>query len=154
MADDGALPPYNALFPEEDTEVVVHGRRRHTTITLREIYYPGGCPCHPKERKPNKRSGKSKQERPGTQMNRFEPDPLHDCMWMGHSPPTINERIASHSTESSSRSSSSASSTNSSEGSLNASTAPRRDSTAASGDSKASRFRPWDRLARRTPSSV
>ncbi|KAJ9609533.1 hypothetical protein H2200_005860 [Cladophialophora chaetospira] len=59
MADSDFLPPYNALFPEEETNVVVNGRRRFTTITLREIYYPAGCPCHPKEKKLSKKAGKS-----------------------------------------------------------------------------------------------
>ncbi|KIY01024.1 uncharacterized protein Z520_03690 [Fonsecaea multimorphosa CBS 102226] len=55
MADGDVLPSYNALFPEEETNTVINGRRRYTTITLREIYYPGGCPCHPKEKKLSKK---------------------------------------------------------------------------------------------------
>jgi len=154
MDDADFLPPYNALFPEEETNWVINGRRRYTTITLREIYYPGGCPCHPKERKSAKKSGKSKQEPTKTQTPQFEPDPLHDCMWMGHARPTINERTASHSSESSSRSSSSSSSTNSREGSLNTTTPPRGDSTAQTADSKTSKLRPWDWLARRTSATA
>ncbi|OAL32576.1 hypothetical protein AYO20_07886 [Fonsecaea nubica] len=65
MADADALPSYNALFPQEEANPVVNGRRRYTTITLREIYYPGGCPCHPKEQKlSKKRKAKQEPQRP------------------------------------------------------------------------------------------
>ncbi|KIX02433.1 uncharacterized protein Z518_08374 [Rhinocladiella mackenziei CBS 650.93] len=59
-AESDLLPSYNTLFPEDAANTVINGRRRYTTITLREIYYPGGCPCHPKEKNHDKK-GKQKQ---------------------------------------------------------------------------------------------
>ncbi|KAG9777207.1 hypothetical protein KCU88_g4587, partial [Aureobasidium melanogenum] len=58
------LPSYNALFPEDggQANTVINGRRRYTTITLREIYYPSGCPCHPKEDPKTHKKGKCKQQ--------------------------------------------------------------------------------------------
>jgi hypothetical protein len=44
------LPSYSSLFPDSDIIITQHNRGRQTrltTITLREIVFPAGCPCHP-----------------------------------------------------------------------------------------------------------
>jgi hypothetical protein len=55
--DADILPSYTSLFPNQttstnpDTANLMRDRRdipRYTTITLREIRFPSGCPCHPK----------------------------------------------------------------------------------------------------------
>jgi hypothetical protein len=82
-------PTYEQLFPESDTAMsnFIRGRRetRYTTITLREIHFPAGCPCHPKY--PQKHS------RPPTPPSR-EP-------WLPRGRPTLVERTGSTSSSSS-----------------------------------------------------
>jgi len=124
------LPSYNTLFPEDDANITINGRRRYTTITLREINYPGGCPCHPKEVKGKKKAKKATQQ----------PPPLHfsdvnESLWLGHARPMVTERSQSRSTEIS-----------------NSSSASTTSNTSISDDSRSSRARPWDWFSRRTSS--
>ncbi|KAJ9499697.1 hypothetical protein H2202_004687 [Exophiala xenobiotica] len=69
--DGDILPSYNTLFPEDEPVAnnINERRRRFTTITLREIYYPSGCPCHPKEKKSDKKGKRKQQEQ--THPNQF-----------------------------------------------------------------------------------
>src|SRR4051812_6721267 len=93
------LPTYNALFPAEE-EANRTPRRRYTTITLREIYYPGGCPCHPIE-KPSRKGKKKKCEHqpPTLRPDSFE---INENLWLGHARPVMTDRSQSQSSESSS----------------------------------------------------
>ncbi|KAK4937640.1 hypothetical protein LTR10_021786 [Elasticomyces elasticus] len=105
------LPPYNTLFREEEppapTETNTNIRRRYTTITLREIYYPSGCPCHPPEQ-PDKKGKRKQHDHP---PNHFRiDDALDGPMWLGHARPTLAERTPSQSSAVSSSNSSTTSS--------------------------------------------
>ena len=42
------LPEYSEL-PPDMSFLVTERARRFTTITLKEVRYPSGCPCHPKD---------------------------------------------------------------------------------------------------------
>ncbi|KIW20279.1 hypothetical protein PV08_00854 [Exophiala spinifera] len=82
--DGDILPSYNTLFPEDEPAAnqTNGGRRRCTTITLREIYYPSGCPCHPGEKKADKK-GKRKQQDTAAPTNQFRiEDSLDLPQWL------------------------------------------------------------------------
>ncbi|KAK5237705.1 hypothetical protein LTR47_000797, partial [Exophiala xenobiotica] len=91
--DGDILPSYNTLFPEDEPVAnnTNERRRRFTTITLREIYYPSGCPCHPKEKKPDKKGKRKQQEQTHPNQFRIE-DALDMPLWLGHARPTMTER--------------------------------------------------------------
>lgn len=128
VAEGDFLPPYHALFPEEEPANTTMGNRRRTTITLREIHYLGSCPCHPKEKKQPDKKGKRKQPTPPP-ANVFQFDDINDMTrWRGHALPTLIERPASPESGHSSS-----------------------DSSAAD-DSRSSKARQWAWLTRRTSS--
>lgn len=150
------LPNYNSLFPLQDqrpTNRSHEARRRYTTITLREIYYPGGCPCHPVPPPLSKKNKKDKKNKP----NQPPPPDLFDInesLWLGHARPVFTERSASQSSGSSSSSTNSSNSTNSSRH-----TATNRNSnsqpidTISSSASKSSKARQWGLFSRRMSST-
>ncbi len=92
-----APPPYEQLFPEiyQAMGSLSRARRetRRTTITLQEILFPSGCPCHP---------GRPDQHRRAT-------SPSPRTTWVPRGCPEVIERPTSERTSSSNSNSSSAS---------------------------------------------
>lgn len=91
---DEALPGYS----EEDPDMPLHMRerqRRFTTITLREITYPLGCPCHPKDAEDAKRFRRS-----------YSPD-SRPILYVPHSRPEVVQRTNSQDSTASNNSNSS-----------------------------------------------
>ncbi|KAK5202463.1 hypothetical protein LTR41_011792 [Exophiala xenobiotica] len=100
--DRDILPSYNTLLREDERVAnnTNDRRRRHTIITLREIYYPSDCPCHSKEKKSDKK-GKRKQQQQ-IQFNQFRIEHAVDMpLMLGHARPTMTQRSSSQSSGSS-----------------------------------------------------
>lgn len=76
------LPEYSFDDPEMSFPVRDQ-QRRFTTITLREIRYPLGCPCHPKDPEAAKRHT--------SHIRSTSPD-SRPPLWTAHSRPEIVQR--------------------------------------------------------------
>lgn len=84
------LPSYADLQTPDQSNVPVSFMRgpragRCVTITLQEIRFPVGCPCHPVDPEGLKKADKKKQKQPLT----FEP--MFASSWVPHSRPALVE---------------------------------------------------------------
>lgn len=83
------LPDYSFDDPEMSFPVREQ-QRRFTTITLREIRYPLGCPCHPKGSEAA--NTQSNQYRSGTSHYRSQSPDSRPAIYTHHSRPEIVQR--------------------------------------------------------------